>query len=334
VPRIYLLLATLGWGFSFPIVKILRSQFYSEPGVSLLEQSSAFVFLRFGVSAVLFLLIWFLATHNNYKSQNKSFKKILFSKEEILLGLKLGILGGLGLLFQTDGMAYTEAGTSAFLTQMTCVAVPFLALLSGKKKMTWLLFWALACGLGGVYLLSGFEPKTFSLGRGEAETLLCACFFTAQIILLENSSASKDLNNLSLTFWMFLFFALVNLPFINLTHFSLPLLAPKESFLLFALLIFVSSLFPFYVMTKWQPKVSGTEATFIYSLESVFALILSAILLPFLLNAGFEAQAEKMDLSFRVGAVLLIAANFLLYGESIVVGVKSIRSKARKRMTR
>lgn len=325
MPQLFLLLATCAWGLSFPLVKVLREQFYGgNTQVSALEQSAAFVFLRFALSALIFLLFFYVDSKRRSRTK---FSSVLFSREELKLGAKLGLLGGLGLLFQTDGMAYTAPGTSAFLTQMTCVAVPFLALIGGKKKMSWMLFWALLSGLTGIYLLSGFEAATFTLGRGEAETLICACFFTAQIIALENSSSSS-LNSLASTFWMFVFFALVNLPFINPSRFVVPALAPLESVFLLLLLVFIASLFPFAVMTKWQPKVSGTEATFIYSLESIFALVLSLLLTPILLKAGFASTGESITTGFAVGALLLIMANVLLYGESIVHKIKKIRRRS------
>src|SRR6187431_3103546 len=110
------------WGMSFPIVKALRSEFYCDPGSSEITLSAAFVFVRFFLTFLIYsawLWLW--------KKPGR------LSRSEIYMGAGLGILGGLGVLLQGDGMAYTDPATSAFLTQLTCILVPIVALIRRRR---------------------------------------------------------------------------------------------------------------------------------------------------------------------------------------------------------
>lgn len=295
------------WGMSFPIIKAIRSDFYCAPA-SEFTQSAAFVFLRFFLSFVLFSL-WFWLWIKPGKVQ----------RDEWIVGTLMGVLGGFGLLFQGDGLAYTTPGTSAFLTQMTCILVPVISLLQGKRKFSTLFSTALGLGFIGIYLISGFDLRTFSLGRGEAETLISASFFSLQILTLEAKRWQKALN-LRSTWVMFFFFAVVNLPFFNLKHLCVGGMGASNPWMLLsfmAVLVTTCSLLPYILMNIWQPKITGTEATFIYSLEAIFTIFFNFLWIPLLFKfGGYNLELEIPSLKFSLGALLLIVANFFLFAES------------------
>ena len=46
------------------------------------------------------------------------------TRRELEQGIVLAIFGGGGILFQMDGLAYTDASISAFLTQGYCLFIP------------------------------------------------------------------------------------------------------------------------------------------------------------------------------------------------------------------
>src|SRR5258708_19903887 len=52
---------------------------------------------------------------------------------EIRQGLWLGLFGGIGMVFQVDGLAYTPASTSSFLTQTYCILVPMYHAVVGRR---------------------------------------------------------------------------------------------------------------------------------------------------------------------------------------------------------
>src|SRR6185503_7491739 len=52
---------------------------------------------------------------------------------ECLEGLVRGVVGATGLRFQMDGLPYTKASTSAFLTQFYCLLIPLLVALRVRR---------------------------------------------------------------------------------------------------------------------------------------------------------------------------------------------------------
>ena len=191
--RMLLLLATAMWGMSFPIIKAIRSDFYCENS-SEISKSASYVFLRFGIVFLIYFLWVFV-----WKKEGK------LSRQEFLVGSVIGVMGGVGMLLQGDSLAYTDPGTCAFITQMGCIWVPLVAFLRGRRAITPFFTFALLCGFLGLFLLSGFDPSRFTLGRGEMETLLASLFFSVQIITLE-SRRWRDYINLKSTCLMFFYF--------------------------------------------------------------------------------------------------------------------------------
>lgn len=305
--RILLLLATALWGMSFPIVKALRSEFYCAEA-SEFTQTAAFVFFRFILSFFAYsawMLLW--------KKQGK------LSRNEFFMGAAIGTAGGFGLLFQSDGLAFTDPGTSAFLTQMTCILVPMITLMRGRRRLSAAFNGALLLGFVGIYLISGLDLSKMSLGRGEAETLIAACFFTLQILLIESRRWGHLVTPHS-TWVMFLFFALINLPFFNWAHLCVGGMSAANPWMLLffvSVLVIFCSLLPYALMNLWQAKISGTEATFIYSLEALFTIGFNFIWIPILFQlGGYQLSLEIPTLRFSIGALLLILANVFLFAES------------------
>lgn len=305
--RILLLLATALWGMSFPIIKALRTEFYCAPA-SEFTQSAAFVFFRFAMAFIAFT-VWTFVWKKNGK----------LSKEEFFMGAFIGTVGGFGLLFQSDGLAFTDPGTSAFLTQMTCILVPLISFLRGRRKLSVAFNLAILLGFAGIYLISGLDISKLSLGRGEAETLISAGFFSFQILLLE-SKRWGHLVTTGSTWIMFLFFALINLPFFNWSHLCIGGMSAANPWMLIffiGILVIFCSLLPYALMNFWQPKISGTEATFIYSLEALFTIGFNFIWIPILFEwGGYKLDLEIPSLRFSIGALLLILANVFLFAES------------------
>src|SRR5690348_2971115 len=108
----FLILATVFWGFSFLAMKALglEQQKLLTDGSTWFFASLSLV-IRFGIAALI-LFLWSL----------RSLHRI--TKREMEQGIGLGIVGGLGLLFQMDAVNYTSASTAAFLTQCYCLFIP------------------------------------------------------------------------------------------------------------------------------------------------------------------------------------------------------------------
>src|SRR5882757_4886093 len=101
-----------------------------------------------------------------------------------LQGLGLGLCGGSGMLFPADGLSFTAASTSAFLTQFTSVLVPLVIVLRTRRLPSLYVCLCVALVITGVAILARFDWRALHLGRGELETLIATAFFTGQILLL------------------------------------------------------------------------------------------------------------------------------------------------------
>ena len=119
-----LVFCTLLWALSFPAMKALlhtQQQLLPEAGSWFLTALS--VTYRFGLAGLLLLPF--------------AFRQIqTLRRREVEQGLILAAFGGVGNLFQMDGLAYTSASTSAFLTQGYCVFIPVWVALVSRRWPT------------------------------------------------------------------------------------------------------------------------------------------------------------------------------------------------------
>jgi len=128
----------------------------------------------------------------------------------------LGIFAGGGILLQVDGMAYTSASTSAFLTQCYCVIIPLWVAWRERRWPPPIALLGCALVVAGVAVLANVDWRNFRLGRGELETIAASVLFTGQILWLERPQYSRNkVNHFSLV--MFAVMSLVCLPVAVLT---------------------------------------------------------------------------------------------------------------------
>jgi drug/metabolite transporter (DMT)-like permease len=220
------------------------------------------------------------------------------------------------MLFQVDGLQFTSASVSAFLTQFTALMIPIVVAVRMRRlppPVTWL---CAVMVLAGVAILGRFDFRTFHLGRGEVETLLSSVFFMGQIFVLEDPRhAGNRVPAVSAVMFAFegLLFAGLAL---GTAAQPADLLVPWSSLpwlLSTATLTIFCTLGAFMLMNRWQPHVTATEAGLIYCLESVFAAVL-ALFLPAVLSRwiGFDYPNELVTWQLLVGGGLITLANVLL----------------------
>jgi drug/metabolite transporter (DMT)-like permease len=234
----------------------------------------------------------------------------------------LGAFASAGLILQMDGLAYTEASTSAFLTQCYCLFIPLWLGLVERRWPSGTVF--MCCGLVvvGVGVLSEIDWRTFHLGRGEAETVLASVVFTAQILWLQRPKfAANNVNHFTLV--MFAVIALCCLPVAMVTA-ARPMdlvraYATPTLGLILGVLVLFCTLGGYLLMNAWQPKVSATQAGLIYCAEPVFAS-LAALVLPAGLSrlAGIEYANEVLGASLLIGGGLITLANLLMHWQPLV----------------
>ena len=301
---LWLTAGTAAWGLSFPVQKMLTLlQQEIVPTASTWFLSSWIICLR-SILAASILLLW------------KPRLLHRMTPAEVRQGLLLGLIGGLGLILQADGLAHTSASTSAFLTQSYCVILPFWHCLSRRIFPTARLVLCTSLVLWGIAILSGFDWTTLRMGRGEWETLGASAAFTVQIILLEQPRYQQN-RPLPVTLLMFLGFAAWSAPIALLEAPQLPdlwhVIATPAAAAHLAVLALACTVFSYVIMNLWQPKVSATEAGLIYCIEPVCAATY-ALFLPALLASltGVLYPNETLTTTLITGGLLITAANLLL----------------------
>lgn len=299
-----LVLATLFWGLSFPIMKgIGQLQQQLLPRASTWFGTSIVVFARFAISA---LILGVLA--------RKSIHRI--TRLEFWQGAGLAFFGGIGLLFQMDGLNYTNASTSAFLTQAYCCIIPIIVALRDKHAPPMRVILCTLMMMTGVGILAQINPRDFKLGRGELETLVGSLIFTGQILWLERPIFAKnDVNNFS--FVMFVLTAVMALPTTFGTmrepaDFLTAFASPRLLTLVMVLVLFCT-MTAYMMMNRWQPHVTATEAGLIYGIEPVCASLF-ALFVPAMISrlAGIEYENERVTGHLLLGGCIIVLANVLL----------------------
>jgi drug/metabolite transporter (DMT)-like permease len=299
-----LLLATTFWASSFPLMKSLAlEQQKLLPAAGTWFFTSLGVMYRFGAAALLLAL--FLRRD-----------VLKTSRLELEQGLGLAVFGVGGILFQMDGLAYTAASTSAFLTQCYVVIIPVWVLLVHRRRPTPKVVASIVLVMIGLAILAGLDFTSLKLGRGETETLVASLLFTGQILWLERPRyASNDPLRFSLV--MFAVMALLCVPGVWLTAPDAPACvsayASPAAMTLLATLVIVCTLGGYLFMNRWQRHVSATEAGLIYCVEPVLASVL-ALFLPAWISvwAGINYANESLTPRLLIGGGLVTAANVLL----------------------
>jgi drug/metabolite transporter (DMT)-like permease len=158
---------TVIWGTTFVVVKNALG------GVS----ATLFLALRFSLATLALAILFRKALANRAAWKGAA--------PAILVGLFLF----LGYFFQTQGLRFTSAPKSAFLTGVTSVLAPILAscVYGIKPRISELL--GLVTALAGLAMMT-LPGTTGAINRGDALTLFCAGAFAAHIVTLGHFSRS------------------------------------------------------------------------------------------------------------------------------------------------
>ncbi|HSP44084.1 MAG TPA: DMT family transporter [Luteolibacter sp.] len=298
----FLVLACALWGLSFPVLKAL----HLEQGTRLPDADSVFLTAwiqcaRFGMGALMLL---------PFLPRGKP------TALELRQGLWLAVFGGTGMALQADGLAYTEASTSAFLTQAYCIVLPLVACVRTRRLPGVRVTVAVVLIVAGCAVLSGFGFGNARIGRGELETLAAAVFFSVQILTLENPRYRGNRSR-PVTWVMCAGIAVMFLPVSILSAPSPDALiqagASWPAFGFVLVLAAFCSVGAFLLMNHWQPRIGSVEAGMIYTSEPVFASTY-ALFLPAWISsiAGARYQNEIFTPALVTGGILILLANILM----------------------
>ena len=299
-----LALASLYWGLSFPVIKaITLLNHLLLPEASTWFLTAAAVAPRYVLAAVFTFVLWRGGGWGATAS-------------ELRQGIGVGLFSAMGALLQTDGLQFTEASTSAFLTQFSAILVPTWVALRHRINPGWVV-WA-CCGLVmvGVGILGHFDWRTLKLGRGEWETLLCSISYTGQILWVDKKEFAGNrpdkVTNIMFALQGAVFVAIAAVAAPRMSALVIPWTSPSWLGLTLVLTI-VCTIGAFSIMTRWQPKITSTEAGLIYCTEPLFASLFT-LFVPALLAAWVAVaySNERATLSLVVGGGLITLANVVI----------------------
>ncbi len=269
------MLNTIVWGATFTLVKSALG------GVSAI----LFLALRFSLAALALSLLY---------------RKALFSRfswKEAAPGLLVGLFLFLGYLFQTQGLRFTSAPKSAFLTGLTSVLVPlFASSVYGIRPRISEVF-GLLFAMAGLALMT-LPGASGAVNRGDILTLFGAVAFAAHIVTLGNFSGRIRFELLSIAqVGTAAVLALMLFPWAETPH------VQWQPAVLWGILItgLLATAMAFTVQAWAQKFTTSTRTALIYMLEPVVAWMTSYLI------AG-----EGLSRSGTAGAALILGGVLLV----------------------
>lgn len=237
--------------------------------------------MRFAMASILMLMCFF-----------KKFRTI--EKSDLIPGITSGFFLFLGFAFQTIGAMYISVGKLAFLTALNVIMVPFIVLVCFKERIKKHNLVSSFIAVIGFAFLNLSKEAGFSVGIGELLGIGCAIGFAGQIALLGHFASKRD--PIKLAILQMLTCTLLGV--ICAILFEVP---PKaitlEMLLPVTYLGIFSTFIAFLFQTIGQKYTSASRAAILLSMESVFGILLSVLILK-----------EIVTTSMVIGASLILTA--------------------------
>ena len=162
------------WGTSFAIIKEALGE----------TTPANLLFIRFFFSCLLLLPVGWT-------------RRKTFSGEFLKPGVIIGFLLFTAFFTQAWGLVFTTASRSGFITGLSVILVPLLAILVLRQMPARSAMVGAALAFCGLYLLtSADQAQALSFNWGDLLTLICAFFWAGHILALGRYSPEGD------TFWL------------------------------------------------------------------------------------------------------------------------------------
>jgi drug/metabolite transporter (DMT)-like permease len=262
-----LLLTTASWGSTFFLIKDLLDR------VPTLD----FLAVRFAIAGLVTLVVMHRAV-------------FALDREAWRRAGVLGLVYGVAQILQTAGLAHTAASVSGFVTGMYVVCTPLLASLILRTRITGLTWGAVLLATVGLGVLT---LQGFSLGYGEALTLVASVLYALHIVALGAWSTAREALGMSVV--QLLVIALVCLVATAPDGVVLP--DRTSDWLAIVYMALVAGAGALAAQTWAQSQLSPTRTAIIMSTEPVFAAFFAVLL-------GGEGLTARMLL----GGTLVLAA--------------------------
>lgn len=257
-----LVLVTFIWGATFSITKV---------GV---EHFDPFLYLaiRFGLAWIILRSVHLILSRRRY------------TWSEIKLGAGAAFFLCTGFVTQTAALKYTTASKVAFITGLSVVLVPILAIALTKEKPHWTALVGALLSFCGLATLS-FEPDLVGwIGFGDLLALACALSFAGHILFVGRyaiwiSPVSFSTIQIGFTAFFCAVLGLLRGPLPDFRGF------PVSVWWGLAYLAILATMASTLLQTWAQRHTTSTRAAIIFSLEQVIAPVFAYFLLGEALTA-------------------------------------------------
>ena len=217
-------------------------------------------------------------------------------KKTIKNGIILGLVFCVACNFQQYALLYSSPGKVAFITAIYIFFVPLLGLFIRKRVplLTWI---CVALGAVGLYFLCVNPAELGSINFGDVLALICAFAFAVHILLIERFAQNAD--GLKLSCVQFAVCGVIG--FVLMFIFEEPSVSAILDAAVPILYAGVMSCGVAYTLQIiGQKYTESAMASLVMCMESVFAVLASAILL-----------SERMSARETVGCIVMFVASAL-----------------------
>jgi len=267
-----LLAMTAVWGSTFVLIK----------GVVARMPVADFLAVRFSVAALAMLLLFARPVRR-------------LGRQQVMRGLLLGIVYGVGQLLQTWGLSLIAPSVSGFVTGMYVVFTPILAMLLLRQHMAGIVWLAVLLSTAGLALLS---LNGISVDTGVWLTLASAALYGLHIVGLGQWSRPGEAFGLSAVQMV----AIAVICLLATVPHGGPLLPPDRSAWFAVLYMALVAGAGAMLMQTWaQSHLPAARAAIVMTTEPVFA-------------AAFAVALGTDILTWRmlVGGALVLSAMYLV----------------------
>ena len=216
------------------------------------------------------------------------------TRQELLRGLALGAVLGLGYIAQTYGLRYTSAAVSGFITGMFVVLTPVMSWILLRRKTnrsTWMVVALATVGLALLIL------KGWTVGIGELLTLGCAVLFAIHIVFLGEWSPQYD----PYAFSLLQIGAVAIISLIAAAPGGITMPPSAEVWGVVLLTGVLATAVAFFVQTWAQSLISATRAAVVMTMEPVFAGLFAVVI-----------GGNQLTLRTLGGAACILAAMLII----------------------
>ncbi|MCK5672158.1 MAG: DMT family transporter [Spirochaetales bacterium] len=283
-----LILVTLIWGGTFPVIKAGLSDI----------SPLLMVVIRFFLAFLFFLPLIIK-------------RRILLTKGLIKAGLILGFSTFIGYGMMTIGLTMTTVAKSSLISYGYALMTPPLQFLLLKKKVSPVNLIGLVIAFTGMMIFT--SPSASGWNMGDSITVFVALGYAFTVVLLDKYSRIYNVE--VLTGVQFFFTALFSV--ILILFFETPVFIPTFNLLIaLSYLVIPGTVGALYIMNKFQKRTTPVRAVVIYALEPVIAIIL-----------GYFFLAEYIGWQEFIGGIIILSGVLFseIWGLFVSPGV-SIRS--------